>query len=233
MTQTGHELSRFDPLPIFGAVGPVSASSGCDRTFGPCVSSPNRNGLHGFPPQQLTQGFHDMRKLATIAGFALMLAANSASAQVSGNMTATATVGAALAVSAAPGVAGQIRFGTLAQGAGATTVLPSAASAGRFDVTGIAGTALAITFTSLPATLNGPAGATIPMTAYQACFTATTVNAGCAAQAITVGPAMTGGPALSGTGLGYVWIGATLGAIGGGQVVGTYTGTVTIQIVAL
>ncbi len=176
-----------------------------------------------------------MRKLASFSGLGLafMLAASTASAQVSGNMTATATVGAALAVSAAPGVAGTVRFGTLAQGASATTVLPSAATAGRFDVTGIAGSALSITFTSLPATLNGPAGNTLAMSTYQACYTATTVNAGCTAQAITVGPAMTGAPALSAAGVGYVWIGATLGAVGAGQVVGTYTGTITIQIVTL
>jgi len=175
-----------------------------------------------------------MRKFSTISSLtlALVLAANTASAQVSGNMTATATVGAALSVSAAAGVTGQVRFGTLAQGASATVVAPSSATAGRFDVTGIASTALSVTFTSLPATLNGPAGATISMSAYEACFTATTVNAGCTPQAISVGPAMTG-TALSAGGLGYVWIGATLGAIGGGQTTGTYTGTITVQIVAL
>ncbi|MBX3134504.1 MAG: hypothetical protein KF689_14070 [Gemmatimonadaceae bacterium] len=164
---------------------------------------------------------------------ALALATNTASAQVSGNMTVNTTVGAALAVSAAGGAAGQLRFGTLAQGAASTTVLPSDATAGRFDVIGIASTALDITFTALPATLNGPAGATIAVTNYQACFTATTVNAGCAAQGITVGPSMTGGPALSAGGVGYVWIGATLGAIGAGQTTGAYTGTLSIQIVAL
>ncbi len=175
-----------------------------------------------------------MRKIASLSALlALTLAANTASAQVSGNMTATATVGAALAVSAAAGVNGQVRFGTLAQGAASSTVLPSQASAGRFDVIGIAATALSITFTSLPATLNGPAGATISMSNYQACFTATTVNAGCTAQAITVGPAMTGAPTLSAAGAGYVWVGATLGAIGAGQTTGTYSGTITIQIVAL
>ncbi|MBX3134505.1 MAG: hypothetical protein KF689_14075 [Gemmatimonadaceae bacterium] len=148
-------------------------------------------------------------------------------------MTATTTIGAALAVSAAGGVTGQVRFGTLAQGAGATTVLPSAATAGRFDVVGIPSTSLSITFTSLPATLNGPAGATLSMSNYQACFTTTTVNAGCTAQGITVGPAMTGSPTLSAGGLGYVWVGATLGAVGAGQTTGTYTGTISIQIVAL
>jgi len=167
------------------------------------------------------------------AGLALVAASAPVAAQVSGNMTATATVGAALAVSAAGGVTGQVRFGTVAQGTGASTVLPSSASAGRFDIIGIANTALDITFTSLPATLNGPGGATLTMSSYQACFTATTTNAGCSAQAITVGPSMTGSPTLSGTGVGYVFIGSTLGAVGAGQTTGTYTGTITIQIVSL
>jgi hypothetical protein len=176
-----------------------------------------------------------MRALTSITGLglALALATNSAAAQVSANMTANATVGAALAVSAAGGVTGQLRFGTLAQGASASTVLPSAATAGRFDVVGIASTVLDVTFTSLPATLVGPAGATLTMTSYQACFTTTTVNAGCSAQAITVGPSMTGSPTLSAGGLGYVWIGATLGAVGAGQTTGSYSGTISIQIVSL
>ena len=44
---------------------------------------------------------------------------------------------------------------------------------------------------------------------------------------------MAGAPTLSAAGAGYVWVGATLGAIGAGQTTGTYSGTITIQIVAL
>jgi hypothetical protein len=175
-----------------------------------------------------------MRKFASLSvlGLTLMLAASTASAQVSGTMTATATVGASLSVAAAPGATGSLRFGTLVQGAPATTTAASGANAGRFDITGT-GSALAITFTSLPSSLTGPSGATIAMTAYQACYTTTTVNTGCTTQPITAGPAMTGSPALSGAGLGYVFIGGTLGAIAASQAVGTYNGTITMQVVLL
>jgi hypothetical protein len=44
---------------------------------------------------------------------------------------------------------------------------------------------------------------------------------------------MTGSPALSGAGLGYVFIGGTLGAIAASQAVGTYNGTITMQVVLL
>ncbi len=176
-----------------------------------------------------------MRSFTSISGLglALVLAMNTASAQVNANMTATATVGASLGVSAAPGVLGQLRFGTLAQGTGATTVLPSAATAGRFDVIGIGSSVLDVSFTALPASLNGPGGASLTMTSYQACYTTTTTNAGCTAQAISTAAPMSGSPALSAGGVGYVWIGSTLGAIAAGQNVGTYTGTVTVQIVIL
>jgi hypothetical protein len=167
-------------------------------------------------------------------GIALLLCVvPPAHAQVAANMSATVSIGSALAASGAPGATGQVRFGSLAQGATPTTVLPSSPLAGRFDLVGVANTALSITFTSLPAVLVGPAGATLAVTNYQACFTTTTVNAGCSAQSISVGPALSGSPALSALGVGYLWVGSTLGAVGAGQTPGVYTATLSLQIVAL
>lgn len=173
-----------------------------------------------------------MRNIFTLSGAVVvaLLGAGTAGAQVSANMTANTTIGASLSVTAAAGVTGTLRFGTLSQGASATTVAASAATAGRFDVTGTGSSALTINYTTLPATLSGPGGQTIAMTNYTACYLLTNVNAGCTSQAITTGAPMSGSPALSAGGVGFVFVGATLGAIGAGQNVGTYQGTVTISI---
>ena len=173
-----------------------------------------------------------MRILTTLAraAVAVALVSGTAAAQVSASMTATTTIGAALSVTAAAGVTGTLRFGTLAQGASPTVVAASSANAGRFDVAGIASSPLTINYTALPATLSGPGGQTIGIGTYTACYLTTNVNAGCPSQAISTAAPMTGSPALSAGGAGFVFVGATLGTVGVSQALGTYTGTVTISI---
>lgn len=173
-----------------------------------------------------------MRILTKLASaiVAAALVSGTAAAQVSASMTATTTIGAALSVTAAAGVTGTLRFGTLAQGAAPTVVAASAAGAGRFDVTGIASSPLTVNYTALPATLSGPGGQTIGIGTYTACYLTTTVNAGCPSQAISTGSPMTGSPALSAGGAGFVFVGATLGTVGVSQALGTYTGTITVSI---
>jgi hypothetical protein len=167
---------------------------------------------------------------------AMMLLAGTASAQVTANMTASATVGPSLAVAAAAGNNGQVRFGTLAQGAGATVVAPSTAVAattgpGRFDIQGLPSASVTPTFTVLPATLNGPAGSTLTIGTWQACTLTTTTNTGCTAAAVTQGTPLTAFTlSTANPGLGYVFVGATLGAVSAAQTTGTYTGTITLSV---
>jgi hypothetical protein len=153
-----------------------------------------------------------------------------AGAQVTANMTATTTITSSLAVTAAAGVTGTLRFGNLVQGAGATVIAASNANAGRFEVTGVAASPLTINYTALPATLTGPGGQTLAVGSYEACYLQTNANAGCTSQAITTGAPMTGSPALSAGGVGFVFVGATLGAVNAAQTLGTYNGTITISI---
>jgi hypothetical protein len=167
---------------------------------------------------------------------ALVVSAGSVSAQATANMTASATVGPSLAVAAAAGNNGQLRFGTLAQGASATVIAPSGAVAattgpGRFDIQGLPSASVTPTFSVLPASLNGPSGATISLSTWTACTLTTTTNTGCAAASVTQGTPLTSFSLSSANpGLGYVFVGATLGAVSASQTTGTYTGTITLSV---
>jgi hypothetical protein len=159
------------------------------------------------------------------------LAMTSAVAGAQLTSVATVAVSATVTASLAATNGGNLAFPAVIQGGSGSTILPSASGAGKVNIVGGNNQGITITATTLPATLAGPSSSTIAITAYQYCYSQNNSNTACSPTAIASGGTISG-QALSGTGNGYMWIGATLAAPTASQTVGTYNGNMTITVTA-
>lgn len=157
--------------------------------------------------------------LAGAAVAALAFAPNTATAQTA-NITASATVLAPLTVT---GV-NNLDFGTVYPGVNAS-VAPTAATAGSFTLTGVAGAQITVTFT-LPTNLQDAALDNLPISFATTDATANQANSQAAATAFDPNSVLTTNLDAT-TGSYYVWIGGTVSPTGS-QPAGTYTGTITL-----
>src|SRR5215212_4619687 len=159
------------------------------------------------------------------AGAAVLLGvATSAQAQATpatASIPAQAVVQTALTATTVRGLDFGSTFGGITR-----TVLPTDVTSGEVTLTGGANAEVAVTFTSLPATLTGP-GAPIPL-AYGAGAAASN-TAGTRAGATTFDPSVGTTTRLNNaTGLLSVYVGGTV-APAANQVAGTYTGTINLS----
>lgn len=160
--------------------------------------------------------------LATLLALPLALPSLAeAQSSVTGTVNATATILAGLDI--APD--GDLQFGELLPGV-ARTVSNSDADAAQFIVTGAPGASVSVVFTSLPATLDGPGGATLPVS-----FSSSAGGTGEASRTVisSFNPANSQTRTLSASGNLYVMLGGTASP-DPMQAAGSYTGTVTLQV---
>jgi hypothetical protein len=160
-----------------------------------------------------------------LAGAALlagtMTTAQAQATPATASINAQAVVQTALTASTARGLDFGATFGGIAR-----TVLPTDVTSGEVTLTGGANAEVAVTFTSLPATLTGP-GTPIPL-AYGAGAAAHNA-AGTRAGATTFDPSVGGTTRLNAaTGLLSVYLGGTV-TPAANQTAGTYTGTVNLS----
>ena len=135
----------------------------------------------------------------------------------SANINATATVFQAMTVTGAR----NLDFGNVFPGV-ASTIGVTAATSGRFDLTGQASGNVNLTFT-LPATLTS-GGNNLPIGTWDGCTNPTNTTAGCT----SFTPSAAASPsAFSGAGALFVWVGATVSPAAN-QAAGSYLGTVTL-----
>lgn len=144
---------------------------------------------------------------------------------------ATVSVSATVTASLAATNGGNLNFPAVIQGGSGSTILASASGAGKVNIVGANNQGITITATTLPATLAGPSSSTIGIGTYGYCYSQNNTNTACSPTAILTGGTITG-QALSGTGNGYLWIGATLAAPASNQTVGSYTANMTITVTA-
>ena len=136
----------------------------------------------------------------------------------SGSITATAVVQQPINVSGAVNLA----FGNVFPGINKTIALTDA-GAGRFDITGQASTNVNVSFTALPVNL------TFGLNNLPIVFTAGSNTLNNAAGATGFTPSSGTSTALSGTGALFVFVGGTVSPASN-LAAGTYTGTVTMQV---
>ena len=153
---------------------------------------------------------------ASLSFGAVSLQAQSATIQ------ATATVLSAITVTGT-----DLAFGSVTPGVNKTIAITDG-GAGLFTVTKAAGTSVALTFT-LPATLTGPAAATMPIGSWTGGWNNTANNA---AGATTFTPSAAATNVPSGGANLWVWVGGTVSPAGA-QTAGGYTGSVSMQVVYL
>jgi len=150
-----------------------------------------------------------------------MTTAQAQATPATASINAQAVVQTALTASTVRGLDFGATFGGIAR-----TVLPTDVTSGEVTLTGGANAEVAVTFTSLPATLTGP-GTPIPL-AYGAGAAAHNA-AGTRAGATTFDPSVGGTTRLNAaTGLLSVYLGGTV-TPAANQTAGTYTGTVTLS----
>jgi len=144
---------------------------------------------------------------------------------------ATVSVSATVTASLAATNGGNLNFPAVIQGGSGSTILASASGAGKVNIVGANNQGITITATTLPSTLAGPSSSTIGIGTYQYCYSQNNTNTACSPTAIANAGTITG-QALSGTGNGYLWIGATLAAPAASQTVGSYSANMTITVTA-
>ena len=172
-------------------------------------------------------------------GFTSKLALTVAALAISGAVAnaqtltsvATVSVSATVTASLAATNGGNLNFPAVIQGGSGSTILASASGAGKVNIVGANNQGITITATTLPATLAGPSSSTIAIGSYGYCYSQNNTNTACSPTGITTGATITG-QALSGTGNGYLWIGATLAAPASNQTVGSYAANMTITVTA-
>jgi len=155
-------------------------------------------------------------RVSAVLAAILSLAGSSARAQ-SANINATATVFQAMTVTGAR----PLDFGNVFPGV-AAAIPVTAATSGRFDLTGQNGANVNLTFT-LPTNLTSGAN-NLPIGTWTGCTSPTNTTAGCTA--FTPSPSATAS-GFSGAGALFVFVGGTV-TPAGNQPAGTYTGTVTL-----
>ena len=161
---------------------------------------------------------------------ALALSGAAANAQT---LTSVATVSVSATVTAALAATngGNLSFPAVIQGGSGSTILASASGAGKVNIVGANNQGITITATTLPATLSGPSSSTLGISTYQYCYSQNNTNTACSPTSIATAGVISG-QALSGTGNGYLWIGAVLAAPASNQTVGSYTANMTITVTA-
>lgn len=157
----------------------------------------------------------------SLAVLALALVGASSAQAQSANISATATVQTPLTLTGATTLA----FGNVFPGL-AKTVPVTDPAAGRFDIAGQAAAEVSMTFT-VPLNLTSGAN-NLPIGTWTG-YHNTTNNASAGGAAFTPSLAATL-MNLSGTGAGFVFIGATV-TPAVAQVAGAYTGTITMNVV--
>ena len=167
-------------------------------------------------------------KLA-LAAAALAISGAIANAQLTS--IATVSVNATVTAALAATNGGNLNFPAVIQGGSASTILPSASGAGKVNIVGANNQGITISATTSPSILSGPSGSTLGIGTYQYCYSQNNSNTACSPTAI-ISAATINGLALSGTGNGYMWLGATLAAPGASQTVGAYSANMTITVTA-
>jgi hypothetical protein len=157
-------------------------------------------------------------KVAVAVAAAVSLTAAAAEAQ-SGNITATASVQQAINVSGAA----TLDFGSVLPGIPVSVDPSLDATAGRFDLTGVASQNVNLSFV-LPANLSS-GGNLLPIGSWDGCHNATATQAGCTSFTPSAGNTAT---VFSGAGALSVYVGATVSP-SGLQPAGIYTGTITLN----
>jgi hypothetical protein len=156
-------------------------------------------------------------KVAVAVAAAVSLTAASVEAQ-SGNINAKASVLQPITI--AQGA--ELDFGSVLPGVNSTVAASSGATAGRFDMTGVNGANVNLSFV-LPANLSFGAN-TLPIGTWTGCHNTSASQAGCTGFTPSAGATPT---AFGASGL-YVYIGATVSPAGV-QPAGLYQGTVTLN----
>jgi hypothetical protein len=170
-----------------------------------------------------------MKAITKLALVAAAMTTISAAAQAQLTSSATVTISATVSASLAASNGGNLGFGTVIQGGAATTILPSAGTAGKVNIVGANNAGITIVATTLPATLANGAN-TLGVSSYAYCYSQNNSNGTCGTGTGIASGGTISGQSLGGTGNGYLWLGATLAAPSAGQVVGAYSGTVTITV---
>jgi hypothetical protein len=158
-----------------------------------------------------------------------VLAISGAVANAQLTSVATVSVSASVTASLAATNGGNLNFGAVVQGGSASTILASASGAGKVNIVGANNAGITITATALPATLAGPSSSTLGIGSYQYCYSQNNTNSACSPVSVTNAEVISG-QTLSGTGNGYMWLGATLAAPSGAQTVGAYSANMTITV---
>jgi len=161
-------------------------------------------------------------RIAFLAAAVALAAAQPAAAQQTNTIDATATVVTPLSVSSVSSLA----FGTVYPGVNKSVAYTDATNGGKFSVAGYAGAQVTLSFT-LPATLAGPSGATLPIDTWSAYHNTTNdaASGGAGFDPSLASPTT----ALSGTGNLYVFLGARV-TPDPTQAAGAYTSTVTMTV---
>jgi spore coat protein U-like protein len=161
-------------------------------------------------------------RIAFLVAAVAVAAARPAAAQQTNTINATATVVTPLSVASVNSLA----FGTVYPGVNKAVDYDDATNGGKFSVAGYAGAQVTLSFT-LPPTLAGPAGATLPIDTWSAYHnTANDATSG----GTTFDPSLAGPTtALSGSGNLYVFLGARV-TPAPTQAAGAYTSTVTMTV---
>lgn len=154
-----------------------------------------------------------MKKTLAMVAVALLVAS---AAHAQATITATAIVAGPLSLTSSS----NLDFGTVIPGTARTIDPLTSASAGTFVFSGGPNAQLALTW-AFPANLTSGVN-TLPVT-FNPVFNSANAQAG--ATVLTQPTDNT--RRLSGTGTGYIWVGGTA-TPAGGQVAGTYTGTITL-----
>jgi hypothetical protein len=165
----------------------------------------------------------EMRKMKAVSAvvLGLCLGTTALNAQITGNISATATVLSTITVANGS----NLLFGNVTPGVN-KTIDATGAGAGRFDVNAANSSPVSLTFT-LPANLTG--AGTMPIGTWTGLWNTTNSQSGGTAFTPSAS-ATTATTAASGTTSLFVFVGATVSP-GGAQAAGAYTGTVTMGVV--
>jgi hypothetical protein len=165
-----------------------------------------------------------MRKMKAVSAvvLGLCLGTSALSAQITGNITATANVLSTITVASGAGLA----FGNVTPGVN-KIVLATGAGAGRFDVNAANSAPVSLTFT-LPANLTFGAN-NLPINTWTGLWNVTNSQSGGTAFTPSAAATSATTAAAGATSL-WVFVGATV-VPGGAQVAGAYSGTVTMGVV--
>ena len=165
-----------------------------------------------------------LKEVSVAAALGLTLAASAAAQSANGSIIARASVRQPITIAGAQ----DLDFGIVLQGT-PKAIAATSAGAGRFDATGSANANVNIDF-ALPANLTS-SGNNLAIGSWTGCYnqSAAVNSSGCTNIANLSSTTATSFGNVSGSGALWVFVGATVSPTAG-QVVGTYTGTVTMTL---